>query len=412
MSRIYENLSSTDLMKISKIHGDAFYLLDSEQFRQNFIELKQTFSSIYPKMNIAYSYKTNYTPKLCKIVDALGGYSEVVSDMEVEIALHCGVNPERIIWNGPIKNTLKVEQLLLDGGTVNADSIEEVNTLVDIAHKYPQNKLNVGVRCNFDVKDGVISRFGIDVHSSDFKKAIDSIFNTENMHLINLQCHFAKRQVKYWPARVEGMIKIVDDIGFIPDRIDLGGGIFGKMDEALKMQFADEIPEYAAYAEAAAKVFAERFSNKEKQPELLIEPGSALVGDCMRFVGRVCSIKNVRGKNIATVLGSQKNISMTGVNPPMRVLSAGQQQEEYRDLDFAGFTCIESDYLYKHYDGPLAVGDYIIISNCGSYSLVMKPPFILPNFPVLDICGENGISSPEVIKRGETFDDLFHTFTF
>ena len=49
-----------------------------------------------------------------------------------------------------------------------------------------------------------------------------------------------------------------------------------------------------------------------------------------------------------------------------------------------------------------------MISNCGSYSLVMKPPFILPNFPVLDICS----GEVEVVKRGESFDDLFQTFNF
>lgn len=73
-----------------------------------------------------------------------------------------------------------------------------------------------------------------------------------------------------------------------------------------------------------------------------------------------------------------------------------------------GFTCIEGDVLYRNYTGELAVNDAVVISNCGSYSLVMKPPFILPNFPVLDICGEN----VEVIKRAETFDDIFHTFNF
>ena len=49
-------------------------------------------------------------------------------------------------------------------------------------------------------------------------------------------------------------------------------------------------------------------------------------------------------------------------------------------------------------------GDFIVISNCGSYSIVMKPPFILPNFPVLDIDGDE----VEVIKRAESFDDLFY----
>ena len=38
-------------------YGDAFYLLDSEQFQKNFIELRDTFRSIYPNFNIAYSYK-------------------------------------------------------------------------------------------------------------------------------------------------------------------------------------------------------------------------------------------------------------------------------------------------------------------------------------------------------------------
>lgn len=81
---------------------------------------------------------------------------------------------------------------------------------------------------------------------------------------------------------------------------------------------------------------------------------------------------------------------------------------EFEDVDLVGFTCIEGDVLYKDYKGRLAIGDVIVISNCGSYSLVMKPPFILPNFPVLDICEKK----VEVIKRRETFDDIFHTFTF
>ena len=83
-------------------------------------------------------------------------------------------------------------------------------------------------------------------------------------------------------------------------------------------------------------------------------------------------------------------------------------QREYIDLDLVGFTCIEGDVLYKNYTGSLGVDDAVVISNCGSYSLVMKPPFILPNFPVLDICG----NQVEVIKRAETFDDIFHTFNF
>lgn len=394
------------LQALKREYGDAFYLLDSVQFTNNFEELKGAFSEIYPHFNIAYSYKTNYTPNLCKIVNRLGGYAEVVSEMEAELALRIGVKPSKIIWNGPVKNPIYLEKFLLDGGTVNIDSFEEFEYIRKIAEQNREQILKLGIRCNFDVEDGVVSRFGLDVTGDEFKKILEFTQKTPNVQLINLQCHFAKRQVEYWPARARGMVELIDRIDIIPERIDLGGGIFGKMEESLKAQFASEIPEYKEYAKAAASVLAERFKDEKQKPELLIEPGSALVGDCMKFIGTVKTIKNVRGKTYVTILGSQKNISMTGVNPPVRVVSMGNKQKEYKNADFVGFTCIENDVLYRNYSGKIATEDMVVINNCGSYSLVMKPPFILPNFPVLD-CSEGRV---ELIKHAETFDDIFHTF--
>ncbi len=389
-------------------YGEAFYLLDSAQFRKNFAELKAAFNNIYPNWNIAYSYKTNYTPKLCKIVNELCGYAEVVSEMELEIAKRVGCKMDRVIWNGPIKNVPIMEQFLLDGGTINIDCIEELEQIKDIHNRHADKLINVGIRCNYDVNDGVVSRFGFDIDGEDFMEAVKFASTNKNVKLINFQCHFAKRQIAYWPARAKGMVDLIDRLGIIPERIDIGGGLFGKMADSLRAQFSCEIPDYEAYAKAAAQVFADYFADKDVKPELLIEPGSAVVGDCMKFVGTVKTIKNVRGKWIATVLGSQKNISMTGINPPMEVIAMGGEQKEYKDLDFVGFTCIEGDVLYHNYTGKLAHQDAIVISNCGSYSLVMKPPFILPNFPVLDISE----GKTEVIKRAENFDDLFHTFNF
>ncbi len=397
-------LTKEKLKHLKEEYGEAFYILDSEQFIKNFMELKAAFSCIYPNFNIAYSYKTNYTPKLCKIVNELGGYAEVVSEMEAELALRVGVNYENIIWNGPIKNPVVLEDFLLKGGIVNLDSLEEVDLLKDISYRHPETTLNVGIRCNFDVGDGVISRFGFDIDSEDFKKALDFVKDTSNVVFQNLQCHFAKRDLKYWPNRVKGMLDLIERIGIVPKRVDLGGALYGKMEDTLKAQFQSEIPDCADYAKVAATSFHDRF--KENGPELIIEPGSALVGDCMKFVGTVKTVKCVRGRHIASVLGSQKNISMTGVNPPIEVIPCGEPQKEYDAIDLVGFTCIEGDVLYKGYKGPLAVGDSIVIGNCGSYSLVMKPPFILPNFPVIDICGE----TPEVIKRAESFGDIFRTY--
>lgn len=407
-----KQLTAELLRSLSERFGNAFYLLESERFAQNYRELSAAFRAYYPKFNIAYSYKTNYTPKLVQIVNALGGYAEVVSEMEMEVARRAGAEAKRIIWNGPVKHEKKVTELLLAGGTVNIDSIDEMENIRKAARDHREHVLNVGVRLNYDVGDGVLSRFGFDADGVDFDAALRLIAATENLHLINLQAHFAKRSPAFWTARAEGMLNIYDRVldryGLKPEWLDLGGGIYGKMPESLRAQLGIGNVTYDDYASKAAKLFADRFRDDPDAPYLFIEPGSAVAGDCMRFVCRVETIKTVRGKKFATVNGSQKNISMNGINPPMEVIPGGAGREYVKNCDIVGFTCIEGDALQKNYSGALGVGDYIVLGNCGSYSLVMKPPFILPNFPVLDVTGD----SVEVMKRAETFDDLFHTFYF
>lgn len=399
-------LNKNDIQNIQKLYGDSFYILDTNQFAKNFQKLKHAFSAIYPNFNIAYSYKTNYTPRLCELINSFGGYAEVVSEMEMQLALAVGVDPNRIIWNGPIKNIRFVEIFLLKGGAINIDSLDELNEIKKIIENNPGSTFNLGVRCNFDVNDGVVSRFGTDISSCDFKEILQYIVDTPNVNLFSLQCHFAKRDLAFWIERTKGMINLVNKIGLIPCRIDLGGGMYGNMKDSLKCQFKTEIPSYEEYAQEVATLIAEAFPNGV--PELIVEPGSALVGDCMYFICPIKGIKKVRGKYFATVLGSQKNINMQSINPPIDVISMGEEQNFYYDIDIVGYTCIENDVIYHNYCGNLAKNDVIVISNCGSYSLVMKPPFILPNFPVLDY--SNGIL--KLIKREETYDDVFQTYVF
>jgi diaminopimelate decarboxylase len=413
------NITIGKLEEISREYGESFYLLDSKRFEENYFELQKAFRDIYRNSHIAYSYKTNYIPKLCKLIDKHGGFAEVVSDMECQIALKIGVKPENIIFNGPYKRSEAVENLLLDGGIVNIDSRYELEIIKDIAEKNPENKLSVGLRCNFEINDGVISRFGFDIESEEFNYAVNLIRSTKNITLVGLHCHFATRSIETWPGRAEGMLTLVQKY-FKDDTLEfisLGGGLYGKMGESLKAQFDVEIPNYKDYANAVATKFRDFYQHMDasKQPKLIIEPGSALVGDAMKFAAKVINIKDVRGKKIATLAGSIYNINPTlnKKNPPIKVYHNDKseiEEQNYIDLDFGGYTCIESDYLYKGFNGTLAVGDYVVFDNVGSYSVVLKPPFILPNFAIVDY--DEKANSVELIKHRESFDDVFKTFEF
>lgn len=410
-----KELDKITLQEISKEYGDSFYLLDTDQFRRNFLELCGEFQKIYKKSNIAYSYKTNYIPRLCHVVNELGGYAETVSDMECDIAKRLGVEPEHIVFNGPYKNRQALEAFLLEGININVDSLSEMKFIESVAKRYPEKEFEVGIRCNFDIGDGVLSRFGFDVEGNDFAKALEIIKKTENLSLKGMHSHFASRSIETWPARTRIMLETVKKYyDGVPKYICQGGGIFGKMEDSLKAQFDSYIPNYKEYAEAVCPQYAKVFGNlpMEEQPTLFIEPGSALVGDCMKFAAKVVSIKNVRGKSIATLLGSIYNINPTlnTKNPPIKIYHMGENEvADYSDLDFGGFTCIESDYLYKHFDGDLAEGDYAVFGNVGSYSVVLKPPFILPNFAVVELTDDGQVS---LVKEKEEFEDLFHTFAF
>lgn len=405
-------LSYNILNDISRSHGDAFYLLDTELFELNFHELLKAFRKFYPETYIAYSYKTNYTPRLCRMVDDMGGYAEVVSDMELEIARRIGVPYSKVHFNGPVKNFEAVREVILGGGIVNLDDYVEVPAITELAAQHPDMTINVGLRCNFQINDGTLSRFGFDVEKKEFSELVAHLNGIGNIRIAGLHCHFASRRGETWKPRAEGICRLADELcPELPDHVDLGGGLFGKMKNSLKAQFGMHIPTYKEYAQEAAATIAQHFGGCEHQPQLFIEPGSALVGDAMRFAARVKSIKDIRGKKIATLMGSIYNINPTlnKKNPPLTVMhDETLPTSEYADLDFAGFTCIESDYLYRGYNGPLSLGDFVVFENVGSYSVVLKPPFILPNFPILEL-REGRI---DVIKRQETFDDLFHTYTF
>lgn len=402
------------LQGLTRIYGESFYLIDLAKFQTNYLQFLQAFQEVYLKSQIAYSYKTNYIPRLCQSVQAMGGYAEVVSGMEYELALRIGVPAARIIFNGPYKRAEDFTRALMQGAVVNLDSFYEVERLKALATKFPQQIFRIGIRCNFEVGAEQRSRFGFDVDSAAFQELIRILRKIPNCRIVGLHCHYLAPQ-RSADAYKKIAVRMLDIAltHFTTEKlefIDLGGGFFSRMGQALQQQFSFAIPSFAEYGQAIAEVFAESFPQQDG-PELILEPGISIVADVMQFVAQVIDVKSVGNRGIALLAGSIYDIkpTLTLRNLPICVIAAPQGRAETRVLDLVGTTCMENDCLYQGFEGELKAGDYVVFDNVGAYTNVLRPPFINPALPILALSRTGNI---DVVRRRENMDDVFASYVF
>lgn len=400
--------------ELIKKNGTPFYLFDEEGFVNNYLNLEGTFRKVYPNYKISYSYKTNYTPFVCKLVKNLGGYAEVVSDMEYTLAKKLGYANSQIVYNGPSKGECMYEHLE-EHGILNLDSLDEARRVVNYCKAHSDKQFTVGIRINMDLgAANFISRFGLEPDSEDMLEIVRLIGVTTNLRLVGLHCHISRcRSLDAWAERAKIMLNMADKyIDGVPQYISLGSGMFADMAGYLRKQFGGgNVPTYEDYCEAAIKPFAEHYRNTENQPILFTEPGTTVVARYLSFVSRVLSIKQIRGRRIANMDGDYHNLGeiCTMKKLPTHVIAGGKEQNYYGNIDIMGFTCLEQDVMVPHWEGNLAEDDIMVFDNCGGYSIVSKPQFIKPQSAMFAKRTDGSVIQ---IMRAETFDDVFGKFAF
>lgn len=412
-------LSENIVKGLISTYGSPLYVFHADEFKKNYMDLLNEIRKIYTKYNIAYSYKTNYTPKICTLVKEFGGLAEIVSEMEYKLAKRVGYKNEDIVFNGPVKGKALKEHLL-NNGVANIDSLDEMKEVVAIAESNPNEEIRIAFRVNIDIGQGFISRFGIDAYEDKYEGTeIDKAFvmakEQKNINVVGIHCHVGRsRSIEAWKNRVRIMFALIDRyFEKTPEFIDLGSGMNSVMESELACQFGGHIPSFEEYAQVVSTAMNERYGNfdYESQPWLFTEPGTTLVSGCMSFLGTVKSIKNVKEKSYVTFdcCGGNMGDICHLKKLPISIYHNGGEIAELKDASFVGYTCLEHDHIYEGFNGQLAVGDVVQFRNVGSYSNVFKPPFILPNCAMVQIDEEGAC---ELIKKRENFDDIFHTYVF
>jgi diaminopimelate decarboxylase len=416
-------MKHANLLKLESIAGGSpFYVVDRRCFEANFDDLAAAFSSRYTPFLLAYSYKTNYIPYLCQIIKQKGGWAEVVSRMEYDLAIKVGQPSEEIIFNGPVKTANDIELALNNGSLVNVDSQSELALVQDYVHQHPDKEIPIGLRINIGLSDEAgqshiqnslkVGRFGFgpDELNSQFS-ILNSQLQRHNIKIMSLHGHTSTTDRSKWcfETITQTLCHVAER--YFPDTVELiniGGGFFGRMHPGMPFK---NVPTFDDYADVVCEVLNQNAWVKQHQPTLVIEPGVAMVADTVSFVTKVVSIKTIRDRIFVTVDGSAFHIKPTfhSLNLPHQVITKDNNRP-VGNFDVVGSTCMEKDILLKDITAPLPeAGDTIKIDNVGAYTVVISPSFINPAPAII---ANEGKGRYKLIRKKQTVDEIFTNYTF
>ncbi|MDM1094753.1 hypothetical protein [Myroides odoratimimus] len=352
------------------------YIVNEAILNKNIVYFKKALDNYFKRNILGYSLKTNSLPYVLKRVRHYGGYAEVVSHDEYELARLCGFEPSEIIYNGPLKSKHTFLEAIQAGGIVNIECFREIEWLkeLDLEKSY-----KVGVRVNIDL--GLISpvdakenedysRFGFSVESGEFLKVIKLLKLLPNIVIDCLHVHRTtlSRSVNVFKEIANYVISIIKDYELYSlTKLDIGGGYYGIMEN--KPTYLDYCK--AIYDGLRSEIDLDIFT-------IIVEPGNAIVASSIDFITSVIDVKKIRNFYVCTTDGSRNDIDpFYKKKDYFKQIVYCSEQETVEKQIITGGTCLEYDKIFELKDSSvLSMGDRIIYKSVGAYTMALSPLFI------------------------------------
>ncbi len=387
--------------------GSPLWVVSEATLRAKYQSMAQAFSLRYPKVAIAYSYKTNYLSGVCSILHQEGAWAEVVSGFEYEIALALGVPGEKIVFNGPLKRTEELARAISQGALINVDSYDELALIEELARKMSR-VVPVGVRVNMVVGPLAWDRFGFNYENGQALQACQRVIASPVLKLAGLHAHigtFVLDPGLYRQAaeKVGGLAKSLAEQGTTLEYVDIGGGFASHNvlhDQWMPAGYAT--PTFEQYADAICPELIR--SLPQPQPLLLLEPGRSLVDEAMHLVTSVVATKVLSAGQKGVVLDAGINLMPTVAWYRHEVRVAAEtgtpaNGSVVEDVNLYGPLCMNIDVLQlKTPLPPVRKGAVLVIKNVGAYNFTQSMQFIQLRPAVVLING----GEVEILRAPET----------
>ena len=187
--RTISEIDGVKIKNIAKKFGSPVFVFSEPAIRKHYKDAVRSFSVRYPKVQFAWSYKTNYLDAVCQIFHQEGSWAEVVSEHEYQMAIRNGVSGDKIIYNGPYKPVESIKQAIADGANIHIDNYDEFYQIERIVKESGQT-LDVSIRLNMDTGiHPVWDRFGFNYDNGEAFDVLRRMAAGDSLRLKGVHSH-------------------------------------------------------------------------------------------------------------------------------------------------------------------------------------------------------------------------------
>jgi diaminopimelate decarboxylase len=365
-------------------HGSPLFVISENTLRRTFREAKRAFDTRYPKVQFAWSYKTNYLNAVCSVFHQEGAWAEVVSGFEYKKALALGVEGRHIIFNGPDKKREDLIVAINNNSLIHIDHFDEMYMLNELADETGKKPM-VAIRVNMEV--GIYpmwDRFGFNYENGEAWDALNRIMTVGKLQLTGLHTHIGTYMLSSEAYRLaaaklaELASGLVVKYDHVLSYIDLGGGFASR--NTLKGAYysgTDTAPGFDEYAEAISSALVNSAIKPDNMPLLILETGRALVDDAGYMLGTVIANKRLADGRRSTILDIGVNLLFTSFWYDHQINPARPVSEHTEETTIYGPLCMNIDVIKEAAVMPLLkTGDQVVVSRVGAYNMTQWMQFI------------------------------------
>ena len=403
------HIESVSVKGMLKDYGSPLFVISEKQIRRNFQNASRIFKTRYPKVQFAWSYKTNYLDAVCRIFHQEGSWAEVVSGFEYDKAIKNGVPGNKIIFNGPDKSDEQLITAARNNSLIHIDHYDELYALIRLSEEH-HLKPRVAIRINMDT--GIYpkwDRFGFNFENGQAWNALTRIINSSSLDLVGLHCHigtFMLSPSAYATAArnlCELMWSVKERYGKLLQYIDIGGGF--PSTNTLKGAYlpgTDTVPSIDQFADAITDVILGYGFTQDELPLLILETGRALVDDAGYLLGTVLATKRLSDGRRATILDFGLNSLFTSLWYEHKVSPAQPMGHQTEEMVLFGPLCMNIDVVRESIVMPLLEkGNQLVVHQVGAYNMTQWMQFITlrPNIVLIDKDNKT-----HIIRKAETME--------